>query len=155
MPEKHHIVVDLVAFDGGIELRVDAPLYGDPPAPATPAGPTNGLWEYEVVEVFIAGTDTRYTEIEMAPSGHHLVLQLDGVRNPVATLLPLVFDVELTPSRWRGVARIDRSLLPPGPWRLNATSIHGSGHKRTYLSMVALPGSAPDFHQPDRFEPIG
>jgi len=83
--------IDVAWTDQGaiIELRVTAPFYGDPPAPSAPIGPTDRLWEHEVVEVFIAGPDGRYTEIELAPSGHHLVLQLDGVRQPVATCIPI------------------------------------------------------------------
>jgi hypothetical protein len=107
------------------------------------------LWEHEVVELFIFGTDGKYTEIEMAPSGHHLVLQLDGIRNPVATLLPLAFEATILGDRWTGTARIDKDLLPPGPHHLNATAIHGEGANRKYLSWVTLPGDAPDFHRPD------
>ena len=105
-----------------------------------------------MVEVFVAGSEGKYTEIEMAPSGHHLVLQLDGVRNPVATKLPLQFEADVLKGRWRGVARIDIGLLPESPWRVNATAIHGTGAQRTYLSMAPLGGPEPDFHQPDRFQ---
>ncbi len=150
-PESHHIDVQWVESDSHVELHVDAPHYGDPAPPQGPVGPTDGLWNYEVVEVFVSGPDARYTEIEMSPSGHHLVLQLDGIRTPVATLIPMHFGAEIDGGRWRGVARIDRSLLPPQPWSVNATSIHGSGADRRYMSMVPLPGSEPDFHQPGRF----
>lgn len=151
-PGAHHIEVEWVEGDSSVELRVDAPHYGDPLPPQSPAGPTDGLWNFEVVEVFVAGSDERYTEIEMSPSGHHLVLQLDGIRTPVATCIPIEFRAQIDGERWRGVARIDRALLPPQPWRVNATSIHGSGADRRYLSMVPLPGSAPDFHQPSQFQ---
>ncbi len=137
-----------------IELRVDAPFYGEPAAPTGPKGPTDRLWEHEVVEVFIGGTDARYTEIELAPSGHHLVLQLDGIRQPVATCLPIEFKAFVVGDRWTGVARVSRTLMPPGPWRVNATAIHGSDDHRVYLSMHPLAGSEPDFHQPSRFQPL-
>lgn len=151
VPEDHWITVHLLDAGDAIELRIDAPFYGDPGPPDSAIGPTPMLWEHEVVEVFISGLDDRYTEIEMAPSGHHLVIQLRGVRNAVAELLPLDFEARVRANRWRGVARIERSLLPDSPWRINAAAIHGSGADRAYLSCAALPGNAPDFHQPDRF----
>lgn len=148
----HHIEVQWIERDAHIELRVDAPHYGDPTPPQIPMGPTDELWNFEVVEVFVAGPDDRYTEIELSPSGHHLVLQLDGIRRPVNTLIPVQFEAQVEGERWHGVARIDRGLLPPQPWRVNATSIHGSGADRRYMSMVPLPGSTPDFHQPSHFQ---
>jgi len=154
VPDAHHIVIEWVEFPQSIELRVDAPYYGAPAPPEEPPGPTDKLWEHEVVEVFVSGSAEQYTEIEMAPSGHHLVLQLDGVRNTVATKLPLEFKAQVQNDRWTGVAIIARELLPASPWRVNATAIHGAGAQRTYLSMAPLPGSAPDFHQPDRFQPL-
>ena len=154
IPEAHHIVIEWVQLPQCIELRIDAPYCGSPAAPEAAPGPTDRLWEHEVVEVFVAGSNDQYTEIELAPSGHHLVLQLAGVRNPVATKLPLRFDAEVLKDRWRGVARIDIGLLPPTPWRVNATAIYGEGALRTYLSMTPLAGPEPDFHQPDRFRPL-
>ena len=151
-PDAHHIEVEWVESDAHIELRVDAPHYGDPSPPPSPVGPMDGLWNFEVVEVFVAGPDERYTEIELSPSGHHLVLQLDGIRRPVATRIPIQFKAQVEGGRWRGVARIDRALLPPQPWRVNAASIHGSGTERMYMSMVPLPGGEPDFHQPRPFQ---
>ena len=78
LPPEHWITLHLLEYAGGIEIRVQAPFYGDPSAPRVPVGPTDNLWEYEVVELFILGPDEQYTEIELAPAGHHLVLTLDG-----------------------------------------------------------------------------
>ncbi len=152
LPAEEWISIHLLLSDLGLEVRLDAPFYGDPKAPSCPIGPTDKLWEHEVVEIFILGDDGQYTEIEMAPSGHHLVLQLDGVRNAIATLQPLEFDAVIQGKRWTGVARIGVDLIPQGPLRVNATAIHGSGANRTYLSWIPLCGDEPDFHQPDRFK---
>ena len=113
-----------------------------------------GLWEHEVVELFISGPDEGYTEIELSPSGHHLVLQLADVRRPVARLLDIAFTAKVVGDQWTGTAQIPALLLPQEPWRINATAIHGSGAERIYLSWVALPGAAPDFHQPALFRAI-
>ena len=150
-PAQDWITLHLILDEGGLTIRVDAPFYGDPVAPEAPVGSIDKLWEHEVVEVFLLGDDEHYTEIEMAPSGHYLVLQLQGVRNPVRTELPLNFKAEIQGNRWRGEAVIDRNLLPLGSLKMNATAIHGSGLDRSYLSWIPLAGDAPDFHQIDRF----
>lgn len=135
-----------------LRLDVDAPYAGDPPPPGPP-GPTDRLWEHEVVELFVLGAGERYTEIELGPHGHHLVLQLDGVRHPVRSGLPLALETRITGGRWSATARLDRSLLPEAPRRCNAYRIHGVGPERRYEAMVAVPGDQPDFHRLDRFAP--
>ncbi len=137
-----------------IGLEVDSPFYGDPPAPTGPAGPTHALWEQEVVELFIAGPDTQYTEIELSPHGHHLVLRLSGIRQVAEQMLPIKYHAHIEGDRWKGQATISRDHLPAGPHRVGAFAIHGSGPHRRYLSMMTLPGSQPDFHQLDRLKAI-
>lgn len=136
-----------------LSVKVVAPFHGDP-APAGPPGPTWALWEHEVVELFIVGADGTYLEIELGPHGHHLVLQLSGVRQIAARELPLEFRARVHNDAWVGLARVPRALLPPGPHRLNAFAIHGQGEARRYLCRTPLPGPKPDFHQPERFEEL-
>lgn len=137
-----------------LRLAIDAPLHGDPP-PAGPPGPTAALWEHEVVELFVAGPDERYLEIEVGPHGHHLVLWLEGVRRPVMERLPLALDVRRAGARWRAVATTDaRVPLPEAPWRVNAYAIYGVGDARRWLAHAPVPGERPDFHRLDRFVPF-
>ncbi|TNF34871.1 MAG: hypothetical protein EP329_06820 [Deltaproteobacteria bacterium] len=150
-PEERALVAVTIA-EGALRLTVDAPYHGDP-APPGPPGPTDGLWDYEVVELFVLGPDARYTEIELGPHGHHLVLRLEGRRNPVATRLPLAYAATIDGARWRGTAEVPLTLLPPGPHRANAYAIHGVGTARRYLAMTPVPGDQPDFHRLDRYEP--
>lgn len=135
----------------GLRIEVDAPFHGDP-APPGPPGPTPKLWEHEVVEVFAADADRRdhYLEVELSPHGHHLVLQLEGVRVPVAQGLPLSYTAQRRGPRWSGTAHVPGHLLPGRRLAINAVAVWGTG-SRTYASHVPLPGSAPDFHQPERF----
>ena len=141
----------------GLRIDVDAPFHDDP-APPGPAGPSWGLWDYEVVELFILGLDDRYTEIELGPHGHHLVLQLHGARNTITRELPLDFSARIhrgaDGDRWTGTARIDRALLPLAPHRLNAYAIHGGGGARRYLARTPVPGPGPDFHRLQYFPAI-
>jgi hypothetical protein len=139
-----------------LEVVVDAPWHRDPPPPAAP-GPTDRLWEFEVVELFVAGADPgvpRYTEIELSPYGHHLVLRFVGVRNAVDRGLQLGFAAERHGRRWSGRAVVPARYLPAAPWRANACAIHGTGDSRRYLAAQPLPGPTPDFHQPERFEAL-
>ena len=152
-------------------LEVDAPSHGDPP-PAGPPGPTDGLWNFEVGEFFVVEAASvepglppaaaRYTEIELGPHGHHLVLRLEGVRRAVEKELAIDYTATVDGDRWRGAARIDRRLLPIGPYRVNAFAIHGAGAWRRFLaatptSGASRPGAAPDFHRPwcfPRMDPL-
>ncbi|MCK6523837.1 hypothetical protein L6R49_20715 [Myxococcota bacterium] len=148
------VLVTLRRAEGGLVVHVNAPLHGDPP-PDAPPGPTWALWEHEVVELFVAGPGednaVRYLEVELSPHGHHLVLTLTGRRNIVERCLPLDVTTRRLADRWIAEAWIPPALLPEGPLRVNATAIHGQGATRRYLSHVALPAAAPDFHQPQRF----
>jgi hypothetical protein len=102
----------------------------------------------------VLGPDDRYLEVELGPHGHHLVLQLRGVRRPVADRLPIRFEATRSGSRWTGRAQVPASLLPPRPWRTNAYRIHGQGEGRRYLVHQPLGGDAPDFHRLDGFVPL-
>ncbi|MEZ4431759.1 MAG: hypothetical protein R3F65_05055 [bacterium] len=144
------VVVAVAVDDAAMVIEVDAPFFGDAPPPHPP-GPTPALWSHEVVELFVLGPGDRYTEVELGPGGHHLVLQLAGRRQVVASALPIAFSAVVEGGRWRGRAVLDAGLLPPRPWRVNAYAIHGAGAARAYRAAFAVPGAAPDFHRLDCF----
>lgn len=153
--ERVRVVLQREGSD--LVVDVDAPFHGDP-APSGPVGPTDALWEHEVVELFVAGlapagAPVPYLEVELSPHGHHLVLDLVGVRNPVRTGLPLEYVATVSGDRWRGVARVPLRWLPARPARFNAYAIHGGGASRRYLAMTPVPGPTPDFHRLERFSP--
>lgn len=138
----------------GLEIRLEAPFHGSSP-PAHPVGPTPQLWSHEVVELFVQGArGGPYTEVELGPHGHHLVLRLDGVRQVRDQLHPIAFDAAISGDRWTGRAVVPAALLPPGPWRGNAYAIHGPPDARHYAAWAPVPGPQPDFHQPGRFRPL-
>ena len=74
----------------------------------------DGLWDYEVVEVFFLGRSDRYLEVEMSPHGHFLVLKLHGARKLVETMIPIDYhagQVKVgTVTRWTGRRRAPRTL---------------------------------------------
>lgn len=150
---RHHAELRLTVAGGDLLLTVDAPFHGDPPPPGPP-GPTPALWEHEVVELFVVGDGERYTEIELSPHGHHLVLRLAGVRREVENGLPLDFRAFLDGRRWRGEATVPRAWLPPPPHRANAYRVHALGAGRRHLAATPVPGAAPDFHRPALFPQV-
>jgi len=154
-PARSHeyTTVTLVARAKALQVHVDAAYHGDPPPLCLP-GSTPRLWEHEVVELFLFGNDARYLEIELGPAGHHLVLQLHGIRQVVKTLTTLEFPKpRIDSGRWSGVATIATRHLPDGLHRVNAHAIHGQAAQRRYLSAFAGPGS-PDFHRLECARPI-
>ncbi len=149
LPEGACASVTLSWAADALRIEVDAPWARDPSPPGRP-GPTDGLWNHEVVELFVA-CGSRYTEVEIGPYGHHLVLQLDGVRSPVASQLPLALTTERTGDRWRAVAQLDRRWLVDAPTTCNAYRIAGVGDARRYHAHAAVPGPQPDFHRLQHF----
>lgn len=142
-------------FDAAtLEVRVDAPFHGDP-APPAPPGSLDGLWEFEVVELFLLGEDRRYLELEFGPFGHYLVLELGGPRQVRRRGLPLVFASERDAGRWTGCASVPTGLLPPSLRAANAYAMHGQGVGRRHLACHPVPGVEPDFHQLECFGPLG
>jgi hypothetical protein len=143
-----------IGYDGDeLVVQVDAPYAGDP-APTGAPGPTDKLWEHEVVELFVVGADQRYTEIELSPHGHHLGIRLEGIRNRVVVGFPIRFEPPVIhEGRWSGTARIDRSLLPDPALTCNAYRVSGTAPHRRYEAMAAVPGDRPDFHRLERFAP--
>lgn len=142
-----------VAFHLGtheLKVEVEGPFHGDP-APSAPAGELDGLWQYEVAELFLLGAEGHYLEIELSPHGHYLILHLSGIRKVIGTLQPTHCATRITDSRWQGYLTLplDPSILPFT--HVNAYAIHGRGTKRRYLSAFPVPGGSPDFHQPRYF----
>lgn len=154
-PPHEHVELQLNWISsacGGSDLHItiNAPLHGDP-APKDPPGSLWELWNHEVVEIFIVGPHNTYIEIELGPHGHHLVLQLNGARNIVASHLPIIYSSVITNDRWRGDAQLGGDLIPAPPHRINAYAIHGVGQQRRHLAWSSVPGLAPDFHQLESF----
>lgn len=148
-----HVTLELHADETGLHLTIDAPYHADPPPPSPP-GSTPGLWNYEVVELFLYGDDGRYLELELGPHGHHLVLELHAVRVVTREVPTLDVHHEITAPRWRAEARVPAALIPAGAVRCNAHAIHGEGDARRFLSAVPSGGPRPDFHRPDVTTPI-
>ena len=135
-------------------FRVDAPFHDDPP-PDGPAGRTDRLWEYEVVEVFLLGAGGRYLELEVAPD-RHLFLEFEGARRRIADDVPGVVcttsvDRTQDPPRWSARLAVPLLRLPPAPLRWNAYACHGQGEARRLLALHPQTRAVPDFHDLDSY----
>ena len=142
-----HADVDVARRGDRLLVTVDAPWHGDPPPPGAP-GRLDGLWEHEVVELFLVGADERYLELELGPHGHWLALLLEPPRRRLRDALEVDVARRMDPAgRWRGRASIALADLPEPIVRWNAFAIHGVGRERRWLAAWPLPGSGPDFHR--------
>ena len=103
----------------------------------------------------MVGEKETYTEIELGPHGHHLVLRLEGVRNVVEREIPIHFVATRHMDQWQGVARIARRHLPGTLKAFNAYAIRGTGPLRRYMAHAPVPGDAPDFHRIGLFPAAG
>ncbi len=150
---NQEVAIAVWLTDGVVSVNVDAPFYDDPP-PYGPAGEKDGLWNYEVVELFLLGRNGRYLEIELGPHGHYLILALHRIRQVSNRLTPLRCSAQINANRWQCLLELtpDASLLPFT--HTNGYAIHGQGQNRRYLAASPVPGKHPDFHQPSRFIPL-
>lgn len=140
--------------NGDLSIVLNAPFANDP-KPNCANTACWGLWNFEVVELFLVGTGepSPYTEIEISPWGHHLVLQLLGARNTIAKELPLqIVTLERGASRWIATAVLSQHFLPEGNLKVNAYRISGVEPTRQYQVMTPMVGHTPDFHHIDQFE---
>ena len=143
------------ATGGGLLLEVAAPFRGDR-RPAAFPGPTDRLYEFEVVELFVASAadPARYLEVELSPHGHHFVLRFEGVRNAVEKALQIPYAATIEGSSWRGWAFLAAELVPEGDLLANGFAIFGPADARRHLAAFPLPGERPNFHQPAAFPPL-
>ena len=95
-PARQDEIATVVATrtSAGLTLTLDAPFHGDP-APAEPAGPRDGLWDFEVVEFFLVGPPSRPMlsgATDSDPTGTRPPLTQDLPQDEVAPQRPTAQD---------------------------------------------------------------
>jgi hypothetical protein len=134
----------------GLALEAALPHQATARIPTAPVGSrVANLWEYDVVECFLAGGDGRYVEVELGAGGHFLVLGFSAPRrleDDHGGFTPAL-DFVRTASGWRSTLVLPWPLVPPALCAVGAFAIAGGA----FLAAHPLPGSAPDFHQPDAY----
>lgn len=132
----------------GIVIKAQSTYGSSPRIPDAPERTRiDGLWNYDVVEVFFVGEDGTYTEIELGAGGHWLVFGFSDVRkrsNDYTDFTPQMTYKKLENNQWESEILIPWQMLPKKITRMNAFVINGEN----FLSLTPLPGTQPDFHQP-------
>ena len=152
LDEEDVVHVHITESKQYLQIEIDAPYYENP-IPDAPPSSYWGLWEYEVVEVFLVGENGEYLEAEFGPHGHHLLLWLSAPRTIEKKHLPVQFTATIQRGRWKGKAQIPKSNLPHKIKKWNLFSIHGMGSNRRFQCMFPLQTTKPDFHHPQSFPP--
>jgi hypothetical protein len=165
--EQIKVVLDFLD-EQRLSVHLIAPYFRNE-APPCPSGSTWGLWQYEVVEVFLIWDTHQYLEIEMGPHGHHLLLALDGIRQIKQAFIPVNYEAQILGDFWQGTLFLDLakpilkdSYVSRFKWQnlkaLNAFAIHQplkmetAKEKRFCVAFaVAKQNEAPNFHCIDRF----
>jgi hypothetical protein len=157
-PSGLRVSATLAIHGSHLTLAWDVALAGPPRVPDEPPGWLDGLWGWDVLELFVRGAAReRYVELEFGPAGHWLALSFDGVRRRSAELadLPVAVSNDVAGTRWRGRAVLPVSAIErhvgPRPWSGLVAAALGGGPagERVHLASAILPGAQPDFHQPD------
>jgi len=152
--EALHAEVWITKREAGLEVRVHAPQLSNQRIPDAPHDTrVDGLWDYDVVELFFVGDDGTYTEVELGPGGNYLVLQFDGIRHRSNDWEGREFDHRnstSTPGTWQSIIQLPWDTLPRHIVRANAFLVMDG----KYLAWNPIPGDKPDFHQPDTFPDV-
>ena len=150
--ERVRAMLELEERSEGLSVKVEAPVLHEQKIPDAPMGTrVEGLWEYDVVELFLVGPGHQYFELELGAGGHYLALSFDSIRhrsNDHKNFSPVLRHHKTPEKTWVSELIVPWSILPENIRAMNAFVIAVG----QFLSMTPLPGDKPDFHQPDYFE---
>lgn len=135
----------------GLLIRAQAPMLHEQKIPDAPMGSrVDGLWEYDVVELFFVGPGHQYLEIELGAGGHFLILGFDSIRHrsdDYESFAPILRFEKTNEKTWKSSVTIPWKLVPENLRALNAFAIMAG----QFLAYSPVPGEQPDYHQPDRY----
>lgn len=145
-----HAQVWISHSEKGLTIQAESAIRPDKKVPeASTDKPMEGLWEYDVVEVFLVAENGHYLEIELGVGGHWLVLGFDDVRHRSNSYPDVQLERSFTigDKTWKSSIVIPWNMLPQPVKGLNAYAICGG----QFLAYNPVPGEAPDYHQPAIF----
>jgi len=128
---------------------------------AEPGAFTEGLWEWDVAELFLANSASgAYLEFNLAPNGAWWAAKFTAPRvraklQPDFQSVVTSHSNEISGHSWCAAIRVPLDFLVNeigfhSQTAANATAILNSPHQ-TFHSAAKLPGLQPDFHQPGAF----
>lgn len=149
-----HGSIELTTTEKGLNIGAKLPHQRHPRVPNAPSKTrVSNLWEYDVVECFLVGSE-KYLEVELGAGGHFLVLDFNAPRirnNEYTDFLPKMEYVQNdSHGSWKSTITIPWSMVPKDIRALNAFVIVGEN----YLSYAAFSGEKLDFHQIEQFPKI-
>ncbi len=137
-----------------VHVQVHATLPWGVHAPDAPVGFTDGLWEYDVVEIFAVAPDGTYMEIELGPKGHWLAYWFSKYRERAVRTVDraaLIYTTQETADGWIGACTFPVSWLPASwrecRWNWYQIRRRGDAGEFEYLAWKGDATIAPDFHQ--------
>lgn len=150
-------------YTSGNDLCFDAYVMASPPTrfPAKSGEYFEGLWEFDVAELFIAADHSdRYVEINLAPNGAWWLMAFSAPRQRIADFRidqeTIKTQSTLALDNWQSAVCIPHGLLQnilqTDTMRFNVTFILGKPAQ--YLSYCNLHTAQPDFHLPARFKSL-
>lgn len=144
--------VDLSTSGDGLRVSVAMPRRVNEQIPNSPIGSrVEGLWNYDVVELFLRGQGDHYLEMELGAGGHYLALEFNGVRQRINDFADRIIPVQYQKyaDQWTSEIVIPWNMIPDSVYSLNAYVI-ASGE---FLAYAPVPGLEPNFHQLEAFAP--
>ena len=110
----------------------------------------DGLWDFDVVELFLVGPGHQYLEIELGAGGHFLILGFDSIRRRsqgYETFVPVLRFEKTGEKVWTSSLTIPWKMVPENLRAMNAFAIMAG----QFLAYSPVPGEQPDYHQPDHY----
>ena len=170
-----YVDLTISADEGDLIIEINAPFHNN--RRPSKSGRCPNLWEYEVVELFIATTQAPnfssapYLEFIVGPHGNWLIIGFTGEgkwdecddtitleQEPVVTIDPVT-------NRWNATISFPCSHMPEPEcdpmlplslkWLFNAFAMFGDDPaSRVCMACHPVPGDAPNFHQLKYFKPM-
>lgn len=119
----------------------------------------DGLWDFDVVELFLRreNKNNRYIELEISPKGQKVAILVRTPRNDFESFEPQSIEAKAlpTPSGFDAEFKIPLSEIPG-----KGEVVFGNAHaclgkvNRNYFSLFEGRSSKPDFHRPEFFQPV-
>jgi hypothetical protein len=120
-----------------------------------------GLWNEDVVELFVMNSSGGYQEFNLSPAGAWWTCAFSSYRTRASeqrAFSPLFVEAHVTQTGWGallGVALADISVVSPiSEARMHVSSILTAGEQPRYLSSSPLSAKAPDFHDEGCFSRV-
>lgn len=158
LPHAEYAQCSIALEDQYVTVRATAVLPYGICAPNAPVGFADGLWEYDVLELFAVAPDGTYVEVELGPRGHWLAYWFLSYRHRDAREIDrtqMVYTTQVEGNTWTAQCRFPSAWLPAQwaqlRWNVYQIRRRGDAGEYDYLAWKSDPTVAPDFHRTECF----